>query len=98
MPSKNMSSLERVGAALWTRRLAVLILGAIVGCNLAVMTFAWWHHPNTGGGGILAVFWILSLSAFFVLFRLWKAPSQGSSAPAGSQSNAGPPKHHVERP
>ena len=99
MPSKDKSPLERVGAALWTRRLALLILGAITGCNLAVMTFAWSHHPKAGGGGILAVFWILSLGAFFALFRLWQAPSQGSAAPAGSPGgNAGPSNRRVERP
>jgi len=99
VPSKYTSRLERFGAALWVRRVAVLVLGGILAGNIAVITFAWSQHPAVGGGGILAAIWVLSLGALFILFRLWKAPSAGS-APGGPQSNGSATRsdHRMERP
>jgi hypothetical protein len=90
LPSKYTSRLGAFTAGLWVRRVAVLLLAAILAGNLGVMTFAWSQHPAAGGGGFLGVLWVLSLAGFFVLFRLWQAPS-GAPPPSGQ---AAPSNHH----
>ena len=95
MPLNPTARLLHFGAGPWIRRVAVLILGAIVTINLAVVTFAWSQHPAAGGGGILTAIWLLSLGAGFILARLWRL-----RAPAASHANgnATPPAHRTERP
>jgi hypothetical protein len=82
------------------RRVAVLILGGILAGNITVATFAWAQHPAAGGAGILSVFWVLCLGAFFILFRLWKVTPGGSSLPGGPPSNGSTTRseHRAERP
>jgi hypothetical protein len=94
MSLNHLSRLERFGAGLWFRRVAVLVLAAIVAANLAVVTFAWSQHPEAGGGGILAVIWVLSAGAGYILLRLWRAPSPDSSASAAARGNGNAPSNH----
>ena len=96
MPSNYPAHLERLGVSVWTRRLAVLILGALLAGNLAVMTFAWAHHPDPGNAGVLVVLWILSLAALFMLARLWRVTARSSAPPGGPQpnGNTSASKHH----
>jgi hypothetical protein len=99
MPSNHMSRLGRFGAGLWIRRVAVLVLAVIVVANLAVVTFAWSQHPRAGGGGMLAVIWILSIGAGFILLRLWRAPSPGAASSAAAPTNdTAPSSHRPDRP
>jgi hypothetical protein len=99
MPLNHTSPLVRFGAGLWIRRIALLILGAIVAANLVVVTFAWSQHPATGGGGILAGIWALSAGAGFVLLRLWRAPSASAASSAASHSDGNAPSsHRSDRP
>ena len=99
MPLNQMSRLGRFGAGLWIRRVAVLVLAVIVAVNLAVVTFAWSQHPQVGGGGMLAVIWVLSVGAGFVLLRLWRAPSPGAASSAAAHTNGtSPSSHRPDRP
>jgi len=80
LPDPNLPRLRLPIGARGVFRLGLLVLGALIAGNLAVITFAWSQHPKTDGS-LIAVLWVLSLVGLVLLGWLWKAAPQGSRAP-----------------
>jgi hypothetical protein len=73
MVTRNVSRLEKLGAAPWVRGLGVATLALILVGNLALITLSWAPRGGARVDAMLVFLWILALIALLFLLRLWRA-------------------------